>query len=121
MLAAEPQDCDLALANSLAEICTTDLAWVWSPEEATQLLAGQRALALGSAVVTRETELPDSVGAIESGPSWVMAIPDDQLNPSRVGFAARSSLVRFTASEVARAEALMSVCYRLTPSGIRNS
>jgi hypothetical protein len=71
---------------------------------------------LGTAVVTRENELPAAVAGDHQGPSWVMAIPDDQLNPSRVGFAARTSSVRFTASEVARAEALMSVCYRLTGS-----
>jgi hypothetical protein len=117
-LEAEPQDCDLALAQSLSEICTTDMAWVWSPEESEQLLAGRRALALGSAVVTREAALPASLAGDHTGPSWVMAIPDDQLNPSRVGFAARTSDVRFTASEVARAEALMSVCYRLTGSPI---
>jgi len=118
-LEAEPQDCDLALAKSLSEICTPDMAWVWSPEEADKLLAGRRALALGSAVVTREPELPPEVGATLAGPTWVMAIPDDQLNPSRVGFAARASTMRFTASEVARAEALMTVCYRLGASTAR--
>jgi hypothetical protein len=117
-LEAEPQDCDLALAQSLAEICMTDIAWVWSPEQAERLLAGRRALALGHAVVTREAELPPEVGAPSSanGPAWVMAVPDDELNPGRVGFAARTSALRFTASEVARAEALMTVCYRLTAS-----
>jgi hypothetical protein len=113
-LEAEPQDCDLALAQSLSEICTTDTAWVWSPVEAERLLAGRWALALGAAVVTRETDLPPEVSGDHRGPSWVMAVPDDELNPSRVGFAARASSIRFTASEVARAEALMSVCYRLT-------
>jgi hypothetical protein len=29
-LEAEPQDCDLALAQSLSEICTTDMAWIWT-------------------------------------------------------------------------------------------
>jgi hypothetical protein len=118
-LEAEPQDCDLALAQSLSEICTTDVAWVWTPVEAERLLAGQRALALGSAVVTREAELPPEVAGLLTGPTWVMAVPDDQLNPSRVAFAARASSVRFTASEVARAETLMSVCYRLTAAATR--
>jgi hypothetical protein len=118
-LEAEPQDCDLALAQSLAEICSTDMAWVWSPSEAAHLMAGQRALALGTAVVTREAQLPAEVGAALPGPAWVMAVPDDQLNPSRVGFAARASSMRFTASEVARAEALMSVCFRLTLASSR--
>jgi len=113
-LEAEPQDCDLALANSLSEICTTDLAWVWSPEEAESLDCGRAALALGGAVVAREADLPRELVGDQQGPHWVMVVPDDELNPSRVGFAARSSSVRFTASEVARAEALMSVCYRLT-------
>lgn len=115
-LEADRQDNDLALAQSLSEICTTDIAWVWSPEEADRLMAGRRALALGSAVVTRETELPPEVRGELTGATWVMAVPDDHLNPSRVAFAARASSVRFTASEVARAEALMSVCYRLTAS-----
>jgi hypothetical protein len=118
-LEADAQDNDLALAQSLAEICSTDIAWVWTPQEAQQLMAGQRALALGTAVVMRETELPASVGGDLLGASWVMAVPDDQLTPSRVAFAARGSSVRFTASEVARAEALMSVCYRLTASAAR--
>lgn len=119
-LEAEPQDCDLALAQSLSEICMTDTAWVWSPDEASQLLAGRRAISLGGAVVTREKELPAEVASVTSGPSWVMAVPDDQLNPSRIGFVARNSDVRFTASEVARAEALMAVCYRLTASAARH-
>jgi hypothetical protein len=119
--ALEADDCDLALAQSLSEICTTDRAWVWSPAESVQLLAGRRAMALGAAVVTREPELPASVGGEKGVPSWVLAVPDDQLNPSRVGFAARATAVRFTASEVARAEALMSVCFRLTSFGDRGS
>jgi hypothetical protein len=111
--ALESEDSDLALAQSLSEICSTDRAWVWSPAEAEKLMAGQRALALGTAVVTRENELPPEVRGDSIEPHWVLAIPDDQLNPSRVGFAARATNVRFTASEVARAEALMAVCYRL--------
>jgi len=117
--ALEAEDCDLALAQSLSEICMTDRAWVWSPTEAEQLPAGRRALAMGSAVVLREEELPAAVGG-DLGPAWVLAVPDDQLNPSRVGFAARATAARFTASEVARAEALMSVCYRLTASAARD-
>ena len=113
-LEADPQDCDLALAKSLAEACTTSIAWIATPAEAGQLLAGRQALALGSAVVTRETELPPEMAASLSPPAWVMAVPDDPYNPSRVGFAARPASLRFTASEVARAEALMSVCYRLS-------
>lgn len=118
-LEGDPQDSDLALAQSLGEICTTGVAWVWSPEAAESLLAGQRALALGSAVVTRETELPPELGG-PPGPLWLMAVPDDYLNPSRVAFVARASTMRFTASEVARAEALMSVCHRLTVSAVRD-
>jgi hypothetical protein len=114
-LEGDPQDSDLALAQSLSEICTTAVAWVWDPAAAEGLLAGKRALALGAAVVTRETELPPEVGGPE-GPVWLMAVPDDYLNPSRVAFVARASTVRFTASEVARAEALMSVCHRLSVS-----
>jgi hypothetical protein len=97
----------------------TDRAWVWSPSQAEQLQAGRRALALGTAVVTRETDLPPEVAGDRASPSWVLAIPDDQLNPSRVGFAARSTAVRFTASEVARAETLMAVCYRLATPAAR--
>lgn len=116
-LEADNHDSDLALAHSLSEICTSAIAWVWSPEEAQLLLAGQEALAHGGAVVTREPELPKEVAGGIVGPAWVMAVPDDQLNPYRVGFAARA--LRFTASEVARAEALLSVCFRLTAAPYR--
>ncbi len=118
-LESELHDNELALAQSLSELCTSDAAWIWSPEEAQQLLAGRRALALGSAVVTREGELPPEVCGEQTGPGWVMAVPDDPLNPTRVAFAARASAVRFTASEVARAEALIMVCYRLTAAAAR--
>ncbi|MGH9123164.1 MAG: ACT domain-containing protein [Acidimicrobiales bacterium] len=114
-------DSDLALAQSLSEICATDRAWIWSPEEAVRIQAGQRAVALRSAVVTKETTLPSELGGDASGPWWVLAVPDDQLNPSRVGFAARDASVRFTASEVARAEALMAVCHRVVAPASRIS
>jgi hypothetical protein len=116
-LEAEQQNSDLALAHSLSEICTSAVAWVWSPEQASDLMAGQEALTLGGAVVTREPELPPDVAGGLVGPVWLMAVPDDQLNPYRVGFAARA--LRFTASEVARAEALLAVCFRLTAGSDR--
>jgi len=112
-LVGDPQDCDLALAQSLSEICTSAIAWIATPKEAEDLLAGRQALALGAAVVTREAELPPEIAQSLPGPAWLMAVPDDHLSPTRVGFAARASSLRFTASEVARAEALMAVCYRL--------
>ncbi|MDP9074511.1 MAG: ACT domain-containing protein [Actinomycetota bacterium] len=120
-LVADPQDCDLALAQSLSEICTSAIAWVATPAEAELLLAGRQALELGSAVVTREAELPSEVAAGLPGPVWVMAVPDDHMSPSRVGFAARAATLRFTASEVARAEALMGVCYRLNAPSRREA
>ena len=116
--ALEADDSDLALAQCLSEICSTDRAWIWSPEEAARLSAGQRALALRTAVVTKVDELPAELGG-GAGPCWVLAVPDDQLDPTRVGFAARDSSVRFTASEVARAEALMSVCNRVVAPASR--
>ena len=112
-LEGDPQDCDLALAQSLSEMCTSAIAWIATPKEAEDLLAGRQALDLGAAVVTREAELPPEIAESLPGPAWLMAVPDDHLNPRRVGFAARGASLRFTASEVARAEALMAVCYRL--------
>jgi hypothetical protein len=120
-LQAEPQDSDLALAQSLAELCTFAAAWVWTPEEASRLLAGRRALALGHAVVTRETELPTEVSSDLPESAWVMAVPDDPEHPIRVGFAARAPSLPFTASEVARADALMQVCHQLTRATLRRS
>jgi hypothetical protein len=113
-LRSDPHDSDLALAQSLAELCTFASAWVWSPEEAGRLLAGRRALSLGHAVVTRETDLSSEVSADLPESAWVLAVPDDPLHPLRVGFAARAPSLPFTASEVARADALMSVCHQLT-------
>jgi 23S rRNA U2552 (ribose-2'-O)-methylase RlmE/FtsJ len=113
-LLGDPQDSDLTLAQSLAEMCTSAAAWVWSPEEASRLLAGRRALALGHAVVTSETDLPTEVSADLPDSAWVMAVPDDPEHPLRVGFAARAHSLPFTASEVARAHALMSVCHQLS-------
>jgi len=95
-------------------MCTSAAACVWSPEEASRLLAGRQALALGHAVVTSETDLPTEVSADLPDSAWVLAVPDDPEHPLRVGFAARAQSLPFTASEVARADALMSVCHQLT-------
>ena len=57
-------------------------------------------------------DLPDSV--------WLLAVPDADLMPEMVAFAARPADLRFTASEIARVEALLALRRQLTPA-LRNA
>jgi ACT domain-containing protein len=114
MLAAGPQDSDLELARALVEACTYARAWICNIPEAVSLPAGRLALERGCAVVRRSDDLPASYSAGLPAAVWVLAVPDGRLDARLVAFLARPVSLRFTASEVARVEALMALHRQLT-------
>jgi len=114
MLAAGPQDSDLELARALAEACTYARAWICNIPEAVSLPAGQLALERGCAVVRRSDDLPAGYSAGLPAAVWVLAVPDGHPDARLVAFLARPVSLRFTASEVARVDALMALHRQLS-------
>jgi hypothetical protein len=109
MVAAGPHESDLELARALAETCTYARAWICGIPEAKSLPAGRLALERGRSVVRRSEDLPAAYSAGLPAAVWVLAVPDSNLDARLVAFLARPLSLRFTASEVARVEALMTL------------
>lgn len=114
MLAAGPQDSDLELGRALVETCTYARAWISNIPEALSLPAGVLALERGCSVVRRSDDLPSSYSAGLPATVWVLAVPDGHPDARLVAFLARPLSLRFTASEVARVEALMALRRQLS-------
>jgi hypothetical protein len=114
MLEAGPQDSELELARALAEACTYARAWTSPPEQARALPAGAMALERGQAVIRRTDDLPDAYRAGLPATVWLLAVPDGHPDTRLVAFLARDLSLRFTASEVARVQALLALRRQLT-------
>jgi ACT domain len=99
-------DGGLELARALAELCTSSVAYIATVEEASKHEVGRQAMERGAPYVELATPPPAmSSGLPES--SWILAVPDDALQPTRVAFVGRASSFRFTNSEIVRVEALL--------------
>jgi len=99
---------DAELRRALLQACSLSTVWIADPARARDWEAGRRCLDDGATVVVRCDDLVAPVdGAPRSG--WVMAIADAPISPSLIAFVARPSSIRFSGSEVARAEALLSL------------
>jgi len=107
MVAAGPHGADDELTRAIAEVAGTGSAWVCSVAEARFIETGQMALTRGAPVSHLTTEAPASRTPGLMGEMWLLAVPDARLDPQRVAFVARPPAERFTASEVARVEALL--------------
>ena len=107
MVAAGPSGADDELTRAVAEASGTSAAWVCNTTDAGLLEAGRLALARGGPVSHRTTEVPASRAPGITGEVWLLAVPDARLDPHRVAFVVRAVDDRFTATEVARVEALL--------------
>ena len=104
---------DVELSRALSEVSSADTAWVATVAEADSIDAVRAAVAAGAATVTRQDPLPAAVGDGNAG-GWLLVALDDPAAPTVVGLAARSDH-RFTATELARAEALLRLHRELRP------
>jgi hypothetical protein len=104
----EAQD-DAALTRVLAAACQSSAVWIAPIDEAREVSAGRLALARGAPLVQRSVDLPERLGSRAVSPMWLLAVPDGQPHPRCIAFLARPGSLRFTASEVARVDALMAI------------
>jgi hypothetical protein len=96
-----------ALADAVADLCSSPVAWVSTPEEAGAYEAGRLALERDGAVVVSTSTLPAHLAERLSGEAHLLAVPDPEYpGGSRVVFVARPISSDFTATEIARIEAL---------------
>lgn len=107
---------DLEVSRALTEICAADTAWVATIEEAAQVDVAAAALGTGAADVSRHDPLPASVGGDGVRGAWLLVVADAPTDPQLVAFVARHRRQRFTATEVARATALLALHHELRPS-----
>jgi hypothetical protein len=96
-----------ALADAVADLCSSPVAWVSSLDEAVQYDAGRLALERLGSVVQRTTDLPGHLAERLPGEVQLLAVPDAERQAGgRVVFVARPVDCDFTATEIARIEAL---------------
>lgn len=93
----------------LASACHSSKVWVAPIDEAREIPAGRLALARGAPLVQRSHDLPAPLGGRPASPMWLLAVPDGQPQARSIAFLARPGSLRFTASEVARVDALMAL------------
>jgi hypothetical protein len=103
-----------ALADGVAELCSTPVVWVSQAEEAARFDAGRFALEHNAAVALHTTELPEHLAEPLPGEVCLLAVPDpERLTGGRVVFVARPAANQFTATEIARIEALTALHSRI--------
>ena len=93
----------------LAAACQSSKVWVAPIDEAREVAAGRLALARGAPLVQRSHDLPEQLGGRPASTMWLLAVPDGQPHTRCIAFLARPGSLRFTASEVARVDALMAL------------
>ena len=104
---ATPQESELELGRAVGEVANATAAWVCDADEATTYEVGRAAVERGMAVVGRTDYLPSGVDLAEPGEMCILAVPDGDLLARIVAFAVRPIGQQFTASEIARIEALL--------------
>lgn len=119
MCDSRPGDQDVELARAIIEVSGASVAWVLPPEQAAEISPGRLALERGEPVIDRLDEFPPNVVSDVAPPVWLLAVTDDDLAPTAVGFAGRPIAVHFSASEVDRFVALMRLCRAMSSPELR--
>jgi hypothetical protein len=103
-----------ALADGVAELCASPVVWVSTAEEAAAYEPGRIALEHNTAVALHTTDLPGHLAERLPGEVCLLAVPDpERLTGGRVVFVARPITNDFTATEIARIEALTALHSRI--------
>lgn len=111
---AGPADAGTALAEAVAELCSSPVVWVSPAEEALGYEAGRFALEHEAAIALRTTELPEHLAERLPGEVCLLAVFDhERMSRGRVVFVARPVANAFTATEIARIEALAALYNRI--------
>jgi hypothetical protein len=121
IVAAPSGDDADALTRVLGEACPAAAVWVAPIDDGREVAAGRLALVRGLPVVQRAEEMPPGFGVEAPGPVWILALTDGGQPTRTLAFLARPISLRFTASEVRRADAIMAIQRALTDGSARRS
>lgn len=103
-------DAEAALARSVAELCSSPVAWVSAADDAIRYDAGRFAMERQGVVIMTTSELPADLAERLPGEVCLLALPDlERADQPRVVFVARPIGNDFTTTEVGRIEALISL------------
>jgi hypothetical protein len=121
MVAAGPEEHELELTRAILEVTGASVAWSAPSAVASRTPAGYDALVARSPVIKRTEALPPEIdrSSLPDGfdpPYWLLAVPDDPVDPRLVAFAARPSATPFSRSETARLDALVRLRRSLSTS-----
>lgn len=105
-----PVDGDDSLAEWVAALCGPARAWVAAAPEARRHPVGELAVEGRVPVTQKSGAPPAALDGGGEGDVWLAAVPDRGDPPGRVVFVARPLPLPFTATEIERIEALMSLC-----------
>lgn len=105
--AASQSDRSEAFCTALKGLTGSSAAWVSTSQEAGSFPAGMRALQTGRPSAARSPSVPSNLADLPPGEASLLAVPGP--NGAPVVFLARIAPNDFTATEVARVEALSSL------------
>jgi hypothetical protein len=114
VIASHATDDTDVLARILGEACPAAAVWVAPIDEGREVAVGRLALVRSLPVVQRAEEMPPGFGVATPSPVWLLAVTDGGQPTRSLAFLARPITLRFTASEVARVDALMVIQRTLT-------
>jgi predicted amino acid-binding ACT domain protein len=108
VVAADHAERDEVVRRAVQGLAHATAAWICSPADADDWEAGRMALDRRAPVVVR------SEGLVTSEPNvpptaWVLGVPDSASSPTVVALAVRPVSLRFSATEVARVEAILAL------------
>lgn len=110
LLESGSNDLDATLARSVADLCSSPVAWVSTADEAVRYDAGRFALERQGVAIMTTNDLPAHLAEPLPGEVCLLALPDLELaDHPRVVFVARPVGNDFTTTEVGRLEALVSL------------
>jgi predicted amino acid-binding ACT domain protein len=110
LLQSGSMDAEAALARSVAELCSSPVAWVSTADEAVRYEAGRFAIERQDVVIMTTSQLPADLAERLPGEVCLLALPDvERVDRPRVVFVARPVGNDFTTTEVGRIEALISL------------
>jgi hypothetical protein len=121
IVAAYGGDDTTVLTHVLGEACPAAAVWVAPIDDGREVAAGRLALVRGLPVVQRAEEMPAGFGVDAPGPVWILALTDGGEPTRNIAFLARPISLRFTASEVRRADSLMAIQRALADGIARRS
>jgi predicted amino acid-binding ACT domain protein len=108
------QHSEFELSSTIAQLCPGATAWVGSIDEGALDPLGAEALERGGPIVREVDEIPRRLANDAACRGWLLAVPDDPERPRRLALVARPIDLRFSATEVARIEALLGLAYELS-------